>query len=108
MSFLNGKQRAKHQKSLVPLLWYWEPVEVTQQLLKAITFRGPVHDPCCEAGRIPLVARAFRCEATGSDIVDRGFGTGGVDFFTDNTRRATLIFNKSNAWYPGSEGYSRP
>jgi hypothetical protein len=67
--------------------------KVTEQLLAAVTFRGPIQDPCCGSGRIPPVARGFGYEATGSDIVDRGFGVGDVDFFTDTTLRATLIFN---------------
>jgi hypothetical protein len=93
MSFLPGKARARHQHSLVPLFWYWEPEEVTRQLLTELTFRGLVHDPCCGSGRIPRVARDFGYVATGSDIVDRGFGDGGIDFFTDSTPRETLIFN---------------
>jgi hypothetical protein len=93
MSLLPGAKRAAHQQELAPLSWYWEPEEVTEQLLREITFCGPVHDPCCGSGRIPILARRFGYEATGSDIVDRGFGVGGVDFFTDSTPRVTLIFN---------------
>jgi hypothetical protein len=93
MSFLPGKARARHQQGLVPLYWYWEPEEVTEQLLQEITFTGPIHDPCCGSGRIPTVAQKFGYEATGSDIVDRGFGADGIDFFADMTPRTTLIFN---------------
>ena len=93
MSFLPGKSRAAHQQGLVPLFWYWEPDSVTEQLLEAMTFRGPIHDPCCGSGRIPIVARRFGYEATGADIVDRGFGVGGIDFFTNSTPRISLIFN---------------
>lgn len=93
MSFLPGAARAKHQQGLVPHFWYWEPEKVTEQLLESMTFRGPIHDPCCGSGRIPRVARRFGYEASGSDIVNRGFGVGDVDFFTDTTLRATLIFN---------------
>jgi hypothetical protein len=62
MSFLPGAKRAKHQQELVPLSWYWEPPEVTERLLEEITFRGPIHDPCCGSGRIPIVARKFGYE----------------------------------------------
>jgi hypothetical protein len=93
MSFLPGKARAAHQQGLVRLSWYWEPGEVTRRLLKEITFRGSIHDPCCGSGRIPLVAGEFGYEATGSDIVYRGFGVGGTDFFADMTPRESLIFN---------------
>jgi hypothetical protein len=93
MSFLPGAKRAKHQQELVPLSWYWEPPEVTERLLEEITFRGPIHDPCCGSGRIPIVARKFGYEATGSDLVHRGFGVGDVNFFEDWTPRVTLMFN---------------
>jgi hypothetical protein len=93
MSFLPGKARATHQQELVPLSWYWEPEAVTRRLLEELTFHGPIHDPCCGSGRIPRVAAEFGYEATGADIVDRGYGIGGVDFFTDTTPRETLIFN---------------
>ena len=93
MSLLPGRARGLHQQPLAPQSWYWESPEVTHQLLNEVTFRGPVHDPCCGSGRIPIAAREFGYEATGSDIVDRGFGTGGVDFFADMTPRVTLIFN---------------
>jgi hypothetical protein len=93
MSFLPGKARAAHQQELVHLSWYWEPESVTRRLLEEITFSGPIHDPCCGSGRIARVARELGYEATGSDIVDRGFGAGGIDFFADLTPRETLIFN---------------
>lgn len=93
MSFLPGKARAEHQQELVALFWYQEPKAVTEQLLREWEFRGPVHDPCCGEGRIPLVAQQFGYEATGSDLVYRGFGVGGIDFFDDMTPRVTLIFN---------------
>ena len=98
MSLLPGALRAAHQKPLAPQSWYWEPPEVTVALFDAaaeigFTFTGPIHDPCCGSGRIPIVARSYGYEATGSDLVDRGFGVGGVDFFEDWTPRETLIFN---------------
>ena len=93
MSSLPGKARALHQQPLAAEFWYQEPEGVTEKLMWEVKFRGPVHDPCCGEGHIPLVAQRFGYQATGSDIVDRGFGVGGVDFFADMTPRETLIFN---------------
>jgi hypothetical protein len=59
MSFLPGKGRALHQQALAAEFWYQEPEAVTEQLLREVRFRGPVHDPCCGEGRIPIVARRF-------------------------------------------------
>jgi hypothetical protein len=85
MSLLSCATRAKHQKPLAELSWYWEPPEAIQTLFQEYTFKSKrLHDPCCGAGRIPITARKFGYEATGSDLaLDRGFGAPGVDFFKD-------------------------
>jgi hypothetical protein len=98
LSLLPGALRAKHQKPLAPQSWYWEPEEAIHALFAALPeigfdLKGPIHDPGCGSGRIPRVARSCGYEATGSDLVDRGYGVGGVDFFTDWTLRQTLMFN---------------
>jgi hypothetical protein len=46
------------------------------------------------AGKLPPV--------TGSDLVYRGFGTGGIDFLEDWTPRATLVFNPPGAKVDGN------
>jgi hypothetical protein len=93
MSFLPGKARALHQQPLAAEFWYQEPEGVTEKLMWEVKFREPVHDPCCGEGHIPLVAHRFGYQATGSDLIDRGFGVGGVDFFADMTPRVSLVFN---------------
>jgi hypothetical protein len=54
--------------------FYVEPPWVVHLLLDVETFTGAVHDPCCGSGTIPSVCRERGLTATGSDIVDRGFG----------------------------------
>jgi hypothetical protein len=54
--------------------FYVEPRWVVHQLLDVEAFEGAVHDPCCGGGTIPSVCRERGIVATGSDIVDRGFG----------------------------------
>jgi hypothetical protein len=78
MSLLPGALRAKHQKPLAELSW--EPPGSIESLFNEHRFEATrIHDPCCGSGPIPIVVRKFGYEA--SDIVDRGFGTVGVDFF---------------------------
>jgi signal transduction histidine kinase len=58
-----------------------------------VQFTGPIHDPACGEGRIVIAAQRAGYEATGGDLIDRGFGETGVDFLTDNRPRTTLVFN---------------
>ena len=54
--------------------WYVEPRWVVHSLLDVESFEGTVLDPCCGGGTIPSVCLARGIAATGSDLVDRGFG----------------------------------
>jgi len=100
MSLLPGDKRAEHKRERWPRDWYVEPYEAIETLFNTVMFEDPVlHDPCCGEGRIPIVAARYGYEVTGSDLVYRGFGTGGIDFLEDWTPRATLVFNP-----PGGKG----
>ena len=86
MSSLAGAMRAKHQKPLAADAWYWEPVSCIEPLFREIMFESNrIHDPCCGSGRIPITAQRYGYEASGSDLVDRGYGAAGVNFFEDMT-----------------------
>jgi hypothetical protein len=93
MSLLPGKKRAQHKQPRVENDWYTENRWASEQLFAQVQFTGPIHDPACGEGRIVMAARRAGYEATGSDLVDRGFGETGVDFPTDWRPRATLVFN---------------
>ena len=41
----------------------------------------------------PRAARERGFIATGSDLVDRGFGQGGIDFLNDHERRSNIVCN---------------
>lgn len=60
--------------------FYATPSRVTEALLKHVKFRGPVWEPCCGDGAMSTVLSAHGHEVVSTDIVDRGFGTPGVDF----------------------------
>lgn len=61
--------------------WYCDPPEAIEALLDAERFPGWSWDPACGRGVIPgaLRSRGLHCLAT--DLVDRGYSSGGADFF---------------------------
>ena len=74
------------------------PAEDTRALLPMTRLRvhdlqSPIYDPCCGRGMILDGRSEYGYEASGSDLVDRGYGVGGVDFLTNATPRQTLICN---------------
>jgi hypothetical protein len=73
--------------------WYIESPTDVRRMLDVVSFDGPIHDPCCGRGNIPRTCGERGYEATGSDIVDRGYGTGGVNFFGDLTPRVNIVSN---------------
>lgn len=72
--------------------WYVEPPWVVDQLLRAVTFTGIIHDPCCGGGTIPKRLDERGYNTTASDVVDRGYGDI-RDFFLDLRRRQNIICN---------------
>ncbi len=60
--------------------FYATPSWVTEALLQHVTLRGPVWEPCCGDGAMSegLAARGY--DVVSTDLVERGFGTSGVDF----------------------------
>ena len=73
--------------------WYVEDATCVGKLFDAIEFAGAIHDPACGGGNIPKVAAARGFVSGGSDLVDRGFGTGGVNFLDDETPRENIVSN---------------
>ena len=71
---LSGYDRMPHDL-------YPTPEWVTEALLKHVTLRGAVWEPCCGDGAMARVLERAGHEVVASDLVDRGFGRGGVDFF---------------------------
>lgn len=60
--------------------FYATPPAVTEALLRHITLRGRVWEPCCGDGAMSRVLEARGYDVLSTDLVDRGFGTTGVDF----------------------------
>lgn len=60
--------------------FYATPAWVTEALLHHVRLRGPVWEPCCGDGAMSRVIEAAGLDVHSSDLVDRGYGQGGVDF----------------------------
>jgi hypothetical protein len=73
--------------------FYATPPECTEALIAAEGDRLPltVWDPCCGAGDISTVLQRHGCEVVSTDLVDRGYGQGRVDFLSQKTAPARAI-----------------
>jgi len=73
----DSENRDKHD-------YYPTPPGATRALLRAeAPFNGIVWEPACGDGAMARVLEEAGCEVVASDLVDRGYGTGGVDFLLD-------------------------
>lgn len=73
MTMLPGALRTEDAKERWDDDWYVEPPEAVAALFDNVRFVGWVHDPACGAGNIPKIARQYGYNASGCDLVDRGF-----------------------------------
>lgn len=65
--------------------FYATPAWVTEALLSHVTFRGPIWEPCCGTGAMTRVLESHGHDVHSTDIMDRGFGTAGIDFLKCET-----------------------
>jgi hypothetical protein len=61
--------------------FYQEPTWFADSIFGVEDMSAGVYDPFCGVGTIPKAAAVRGIRAFGSDIVDRGYGLGGLDFF---------------------------
>lgn len=82
-----GKRRAED--------FYATPPEATLALILALRqYIGPVvHEPSCGSGAMAQVLVAEGFKVIGTDLVDRGYGEGGIDFLKSAIRAPTVITN---------------
>jgi hypothetical protein len=69
--------------------FYPTPLRATLEVLVRERFEGTFLEPACGDGAISRALKLFypRNAITSSDLVDRGFGTGGINFLTHNFGR---------------------
>jgi tRNA G10 N-methylase Trm11 len=63
-----------------PFEFYPTPPEATRALLSVERFEGTIWEPACGDGAISKVLEAAGYYVISTDLIDRGYGTGGVDF----------------------------
>ena len=65
--------------------FYATPGWVTEALLRHVRLRGRVWEPCCGDGAMSRVLQAQDHDVVSTDIAERGFGQGGIDFLACQT-----------------------
>ena len=73
--------------------FYATPEESTEKLLRVVTFRGRIYEPCCGQGHISEVLIKHGYEVSSSDLVDRGYGTPRVDFLMETQKYDNIVTN---------------
>ena len=68
-------QREKHD-------FYATPEETTRAILDVLPLEGSILEPACGMGHISKVLKEYypENEIISTDLIDRGFGEGGIDF----------------------------
>lgn len=64
--------------------WYPTPPEATEALLRVEKFDGITWEPACGDGAISKVFEAADIPVLSTDLIYRGYGTGGIDFLLDS------------------------
>lgn len=82
---------SEHGPMRDPLDFYPTPPEGTRALLSVEHFDGPIWEPACGDGAIAKVLSRAGYQVVATDIADRGYGEGGVNFLTEITPRARHI-----------------
>lgn len=63
--------------------FYPTPPAATRALLAVERFEGPIWEPACGDGAMSRVLEEAGYEVLSTDLIDRGYGRGGVDFLLD-------------------------
>ena len=71
--------------------FYPTPPEATRALLSVEHFDGPIWEPACGRGAISTVLEAAGHQVVSTDLIQRDYGTGGIDFLRETTSRAKHI-----------------
>lgn len=81
--------------------FYPTPAYVTQALLDNYRFTGEIWEPACGDGRMSKILEQYYSKVESSDLINRGYGTAGVDFWrlraklttSSPIRRSILLLN---------------
>lgn len=74
--------------------FYTTDEDCVRELLKVESFEHTILEPCCGTGNISKVLEDVGYHVISTDLIDRGYGKGNVDFFKEYTKIETdLITN---------------
>lgn len=71
--------------------FYPTPPKATKALLAVETFEGDIWEPACGDGAISKILEAAGHQVLSTDLIDRGYGQGGIDFLLDYRTTADNI-----------------
>ena len=73
--------------------YYPTPPEATHALLQREKFEGLIWEPACGDGAISTILEDYGYEVLSTDLIDRGYGKGGIDFLTSDLTAPNIITN---------------
>lgn len=73
--------------------FYPTPFYATRALLDVEKFDGLIWEPACGDGAICKILEEYGLSYEATDLIDRGFGEGGVDFLSVNKKVDNIITN---------------
>ena len=79
-------EREKHD-------YYATDPKAVEELLKVESFDKNILEPCCGEGHISKVLEKHGYMVESSDLIDRDFGRGGVDYLTISSWHGDIITN---------------
>lgn len=65
--------------------FYSTDPDCVRELLKVEQFENNILEPCCGNGNISKILEEAGYNVISTDLIDRGYGRGGIDFFTNYT-----------------------
>ncbi|WP_232494342.1 hypothetical protein [Novosphingobium kaempferiae] len=101
---LNGsfKPTTKRFADLQGADFFPTPAWATEALIDNEQFSGPIWECACGNGAMSEVLKKVSTEVYSSDLHDRGYGDGGIDFLESNTPFDNIITNPP---YNSAEGF---
>lgn len=76
-----------------PQDYYATDPQAVEELLKVESFDKNILEPCCGEGHISKVLEKHGYMVKSSDLIDRNFGAGGVDYLTIKSWHGDIITN---------------
>lgn len=71
--------------------FYTTPPHCTRALLDAEGFPGPIWEPACGNGAMSKVLIEYGYDVISTDLIDRGYGIGGMDFLRFKSQAARSV-----------------